>query len=347
MVDETKNIYKKEKTDDKVTLWRYMPYWKLESIIKENNIYFSRADKFRDKFEGIISKRIMHENYDLYSDDLKYIFEKVLKGENLIKNELKYLINYSGFKQAKHIYRKIKENIKKISNNDKVDNLKINSKDIKNKLIDYFGEKFYNEEIKIPFKESIRNFNEIMKKDVFINCWYESENESLAMWELYAKDGFAIKVNKMKLLQNIQYEQEYAFFENVFYGENIDDHQFNIGFLSNKKRKGTASPIDKDYEDLLHKYSFFLQKKPSYEHEKEFRIIIYKGYDNFKEDNIKRDLTNLDFIEEIVVSPYKCEEDNEVKDLNKYIKNNKLNIKVKKSDILDIDSYFDKVFKNK
>jgi hypothetical protein len=33
-------------------IWRYMDYWKLESMLQKGTIYFSRADKQSDRLGG-------------------------------------------------------------------------------------------------------------------------------------------------------------------------------------------------------------------------------------------------------------------------------------------------------
>lgn len=37
---------------ENLKIWRYMDYWKFESMIKNRSLYFCRSDNFPDKFEG-------------------------------------------------------------------------------------------------------------------------------------------------------------------------------------------------------------------------------------------------------------------------------------------------------
>jgi hypothetical protein len=39
-------------SDENLKIWRYMDYWKFESMIKNRSLYFCRSDNFPDKFEG-------------------------------------------------------------------------------------------------------------------------------------------------------------------------------------------------------------------------------------------------------------------------------------------------------
>ena len=49
---------------DNATLWRYMSFEKFASILATESLFFSRADKYDDKFEGYIPEAIMR--YYLY-----------------------------------------------------------------------------------------------------------------------------------------------------------------------------------------------------------------------------------------------------------------------------------------
>ncbi|NLE62949.1 MAG: hypothetical protein GX612_03820, partial [Bacteroidales bacterium] len=43
-------------------LWRYMDLEKFESLLKNSSLFFCRADRFADPFEGSIPKREVKEN---------------------------------------------------------------------------------------------------------------------------------------------------------------------------------------------------------------------------------------------------------------------------------------------
>lgn len=55
MSEELKGITHPEDTD---TLWRYMSFEKFANILATESLFFSRADKFDDKFEGYIPESI-------------------------------------------------------------------------------------------------------------------------------------------------------------------------------------------------------------------------------------------------------------------------------------------------
>lgn len=44
---------------DADTLWRYMSFEKFTNIIATESLFFSRADKYDDKFEGYIPESVM------------------------------------------------------------------------------------------------------------------------------------------------------------------------------------------------------------------------------------------------------------------------------------------------
>ena len=38
--------------EDTSVIWRYMELWKFQSMLRRNSIFFSRADKQSDEYEG-------------------------------------------------------------------------------------------------------------------------------------------------------------------------------------------------------------------------------------------------------------------------------------------------------
>ena len=95
-----------------------------------------------------------------------------------------------------------------------------------------------------------------MRQWVYANCWYMSEYESAAMWKLYARTEEAICVRstfaKLKKL------------------------------LPDKTYLGCVDYIDynTDYVPMGHLVAPFVQKRLSFEHEKEVRAVIvdHKGH---------------------------------------------------------------------
>ena len=68
--------------EDNITIWRYMNISNFDSILENNALYFRRADKFIDKFEGSILKREVAYRKKKYSKS----FDKVItsKGDEKI-----------------------------------------------------------------------------------------------------------------------------------------------------------------------------------------------------------------------------------------------------------------------
>jgi len=93
------------------------------------------------------------------------------------------------------------------------------------------------------------------RKQVFLNCWHQSEHESAAMWELYAQknEGLAIVSTFNKL------ESSFTVAE----GHDIHFGQINYIDYSDIK-KPSSDPIKP-----------FAYKRKSFEHEKEVRAIIH------------------------------------------------------------------------
>jgi len=56
MLKELKGIIQPK---DNATLWRYMSFEKFANILATESLFFSRADKYDDKFEGYIPEAII------------------------------------------------------------------------------------------------------------------------------------------------------------------------------------------------------------------------------------------------------------------------------------------------
>jgi len=51
-----------------VKVWRYMDFTKFVSLLEKKSLYFARADKFNDPFEGSYSKLNIEKRFDTYKD---------------------------------------------------------------------------------------------------------------------------------------------------------------------------------------------------------------------------------------------------------------------------------------
>ena len=56
------------------------------------------------------------------------------------------------------------------------------------------------------FLEKISSISQTARQMIFISCWHESDNESAAMWKLYARehDGIAIKTSYRSLRDSLK-----------------------------------------------------------------------------------------------------------------------------------------------
>lgn len=171
--------------EDDAVLWRYMSLEKFANFLATQSLFFTRADKFDDKFEGHIPRQIMS------------------------------------------IYKSVIENYEK-----------------KNSL-------------EVP-EDSTLQFAYGLRKHVMCNCWYQAEQESMAMWDKYhmRNSGIAIKTTMANLKNSLPDRYD------VFIGEiqYLEDHR-EIRVLKN-----VSIP------NLVH-YPYFYKRK-SFEHEHEVRVLI-------------------------------------------------------------------------
>lgn len=135
----------------------------------------------------------------------------------------------------------------------------------------------------------------IFQKTNFATCWYESNHESVAMWQLYSNpDSVAIRIPYKTLsseLSNCEFDLLHSEIVRVRFGS-IDYHRFN------------------DLEDLSkiavkHDTQGFI-KDTSFAHEREFRIIIeVKQIEEIKENvswvMLDEQIENLNTINDLKV----------------------------------------------
>ena len=66
-----------------VKVWRYMDFTKFVSLLEKKSLYFARADKFDDPFEGSYSKLNIEKRFDTYPEDkiekMSIPYEKIPK----------------------------------------------------------------------------------------------------------------------------------------------------------------------------------------------------------------------------------------------------------------------------
>jgi hypothetical protein len=93
-----------------------------------------------------------------------------------------------------------------------------------------------------------------MRRFVCVNCWHESEDESMAMWQLYGAghDGIAVQTTVARLIQSLSAAPERLFISRVKY---LD---FRTGFIPENE---ALSP--------------FVTKDSSFSHEHEIRAVYW------------------------------------------------------------------------
>ncbi|UDK95253.1 hypothetical protein EYB33_02840 [Lysinibacillus sphaericus] len=132
----------------------------------------------------------------------------------------------------------------------------------------------------------IENTIEI-KKSAFVSCWNEMDNESYALWQIYAKDyGIAIQTSAKKL-KNIL-KQEKGCLYKVRYIRGDEENQIVV-----------PRYIEREGPKVIE--NFLVLKKSYYDYEKEVRGIVFK--ENAESISLEIDDLN-DFIEKIYISPF-------------------------------------------
>lgn len=102
----------------------------------------------------------------------------------------------------------------------------------------------------------IQLFQEFSKHTA-VNCWYQGDGESIAMWELYTSTeyGVAIKSTVGDLMRALSVYEKEVFIGSVRY----EDH--------------TAPPTQTLAQPKITPYQAILQKRTCYRHECELRVI--------------------------------------------------------------------------
>lgn len=137
-----------------------------------------------------------------------------------------------------------------------------------------------------PSNDYVNFINDSIRQILFISCWHENEFESAGMWDIYGnQNGIAIRTNINKLKKSIKFD---SFKEmdllRVNYYKELDDY-----FIP----KRTES----------HMYTGLLNKRISFSHEKEVRLIWHPRDYEDKSIIRKIEVDLNDLIECIYVSP--------------------------------------------
>lgn len=68
----TKHPVFNEPTDENTPIWRYLDFTKFVALLNSNSLWFSRADKLGDPFEGSYPNLNVEHRYDFIPVDIKY-----------------------------------------------------------------------------------------------------------------------------------------------------------------------------------------------------------------------------------------------------------------------------------
>jgi len=223
-----RHIYQKRayiKPTDETVLWRFMDFTKFVSLLKDKSLFFTRADKFEDPFEGakgLLKNKPKWDNF--YKMHMIEAIRTVPGGSNLNKTDKELLTEAL-------------------------------------KLVD-----------------SLNQIGKRQVQEAFINCWYENEHESEAMWKLYTstlEQGIAIKTTYKRL-----------------YGSLYRNPSIHIGHVNYIDYESRFTGINDS----------FWYKRKSFEHEREVRAVLIDHFS--KEPFGKMVPVNLsELIEKVYVSP--------------------------------------------
>lgn len=132
----------------------------------------------------------------------------------------------------------------------------------------------------------------------YVSCWHENESESEAMWKLYlpANEGVAIKTTRAKLAR--QCHENYISFPSM-----KAPFKCKLGKVKYIDYNNTSNfiifTIMKQSEALS---SLFFNKRISFQHENEFRIVSY--YPHRQHSSVIPMRIHLEkLIDEVVVAP--------------------------------------------
>ncbi len=125
--------------------------------------------------------------------------------------------------------------------------------------------------------------SQLMRKTQFVNCWFKSDRESHAMWNLYSnKDSIAIKINAKELIRYLENTLKLQV-------SLLPNHKFICGSVNYVK----LNPVDLFDKPKLPKYSAF-KKDVSFDYEKEYRLLIVSRNNDYENNPtfIKVPITN-------------------------------------------------------
>ncbi|MCY3742677.1 MAG: DUF2971 domain-containing protein [Candidatus Poribacteria bacterium] len=198
MVKELEGITPPENDD---ILWRFMDFEKFVNILTSDSLFFTRADKFEDPYEGYKPEAI-----------------------KLIQKEAAHQVKNSNTSEVSEIFD----------------------------------------------GDSQEKFLENWRRYVMCNCWYNGEEQSIAMWKIYAarKSGIAIKTTVGNLKKSLSNKSD------VFIGKMnySTDEAYELHYLKDLAFSPRSASVPEQLKKIL--YFPYFHKRKAYIDEKEIRLII-------------------------------------------------------------------------
>lgn len=128
---------------------------------------------------------------------------------------------------------------------------------------------------------------ERIRKQTFVSCWIEANNEQSMMWQLYAKDGVAIQTTVGRLRKSL---------------EDYHDFPQYIGRVKYEDFQNDGSSHEPG--QIVNLFRIAFTKRTEFSQEKEMRILL-PDYDGDKSNDVGKNVPiNIPaLIEELVWSP--------------------------------------------
>lgn len=164
-----------------------------------------------------------------------------------------------------------------------------------------------------------------MQRTIYASCFYASNEESIAMWKLYAGvQGVAIRFHSYELYKNMRQVHSQVLGDKMDLGGNKMDY-INLLNTNHYKEDGSIKKLNQSYSPY--------NKDVSYKHEDEYRFILVSHTPSILDTEVKTLKIDLDEgYFDFIVSP---DTENWKKELlNQLIRENGFNKVVKSSDIV-------------
>lgn len=142
--------------------------------------------------------------------------------------------------------------------------------------------------------EIVKESDEGLPKDFFVNCWYLSDIESAALWKLFSKsdESVAIKSTVAKLVNSIVHSEEYC-------NTSIEIKAVEYGHEKARSRNNNSNSVSG--------LDVVFTKRREFAHEKELRLAIWA--DTLPnpipsdEPGLKLEVNLESMISEIIIGP--------------------------------------------